>query len=209
MYARYAKLNRVFSSRHRFFLYIVYIYFLSTLKSKHNINITSSTMSYSNVLFLVVLLRKGRFKDKRDQREHWMFNSSCQRNVAKFNGTCCYIKRICRSNHTMYLSYMRSDARGKWFYFYLLHVLHIVPVVRILIRHRHRIARKILFSFSWAFFGAARARRRGRLNLNVSLLQDVNNTYGSKKYRRVCAADVCYMLALPRPRPRWSLETNP
>lgn len=61
--------------------------------------------------------RKGWLKDKGNQRDYRMFNPSCQRNVAKFNRTCCHIKRFSRSNHTMHLSHMRCNVRGKLFTF--------------------------------------------------------------------------------------------
>merc|ERR1712142_1449711 len=46
-----------------------------------------------------------------DKRSDWSLNPSCQRNVAKFDRTCCYHIRRKRSRDSMYLPYMCYHVR--------------------------------------------------------------------------------------------------
>lgn len=62
-----------------------------------------------------------------------MLNTSCQRNVAKLNRTCCYLKWNGWSNHSVYLSHLLCYAWGKWYYFiYLLMMLSYPLIVRLI-----------------------------------------------------------------------------
>lgn len=60
------------------------------------------------------MCRQKWLKNQGDTSIHWLFDSGCQRNVAKFNRACRHFERHCRANNPMHLSDLSRYAGGEY-----------------------------------------------------------------------------------------------